>query len=579
MATSVEDLANRLSRVEEELRRVLARLDELTARGNEGPVPSGEASAAGPASMGLASATETAGPAPAPETAQGASAFFGRTLLALGGGFLIRALTDRGWLPPAGGVLLGLAYAAAWLVLADRAARSGQRASATVHGFAGALLVYPLLWEVTTRFRLLTAGAAVALGAVFLAATVVVAGRRGLAPVNWLATLLALGTTFGLFFPTRDILAVTFGLLAIAVVVEGLALRDHQPGLRWPAAALADIAVVTLVWLVTLPAGLPGDYPPVSPRLALLATLALPAVFFGGTVVQTLGRGRRVDAFEVAQGTLALALGFGGGLEVLRSRGEPPTTLGLAGLALGVLCYWAAFAFVERRHAHASSFYLYSAAGGVLTLFASRVLLGSAGAVLAWCGLAVLMTILGRRFSRLTLGVHGVVYLVAAALTAGLLGDATRALTGSLPVGPLSGHALTVLVTALVLYAARLDRGPDASWWKRLPGIVAATIGVWGLGGLVVVTLVARVGPLASEPSALATLRTGVLSLLAVGLAEAARRASLPELGLLVYPLLALTGLKVLGEDLPAGNPATLFMSFAFYGTALILAPRRLRRE
>jgi hypothetical protein len=46
----------------------------------------------------------------------------------------------------------------------------------------------------------------------------------------------------------------------------------------------------------------------------------------------------------------------------------------------------------------------------------------------------------------------------------------------------------------------------------------------------------------------------------------------------LVYPLLVLTGVKFILEDFRAGRPATLFVSFALYGLALIVGPRLCRR-
>src|SRR5512142_1776934 len=65
-------------------------------------------------------------PPPAAETSTLASgsllALLGRTVLALGGGFLIRALTESGALSTGLGVALGLAYGAGWLLLALRGA-------------------------------------------------------------------------------------------------------------------------------------------------------------------------------------------------------------------------------------------------------------------------------------------------------------------------------------------------------------------------------------------------------------------------------------------------------------------------
>jgi hypothetical protein len=82
----------------------------------------------------------------------------------------------------------------------------------------------------------------------------------------------------------------------------------------------------------------------------------------------------------------------------------------------------------------------------------------------------------------------------------------------------------------------------------------------------------------ATAPAVLPTLRTAALALLAVGLGAAARRWPLPELAWLVYPVLALGGLKLLTEDLREGRPATLFLSLVLYGGALIAAPRLRKR-
>jgi hypothetical protein len=60
-------------------------------------------------------------------------------------------------------------------------------------------------------------------------------------------------------------------------------------------------------------------------------------------------------------------------------------------------------------------------------------------------------------------------------------------------------------------------------------------------------------------------------------LAFADRAWRFVEGGWLVYPLLGLTGMKFLLEDIRVGRPATLVVSFALYGLALVVAPR-LRR-
>jgi hypothetical protein len=74
----------------------------------------------------------------------------------------------------------------------------------------------------------------------------------------------------------------------------------------------------------------------------------------------------------------------------------------------------------------------------------------------------------------------------------------------------------------------------------------------------------------------LATIRTAVLSMLAVGCARLSR-ARFSAMGRLAYPLLAATGVKLLVIDLRSSRASTLFAALACYGLALVLVPR-LRR-
>jgi hypothetical protein len=111
----------------------------------------------------------------------------------------------------------------------------------------------------------------------------------------------------------------------------------------------------------------------------------------------------------------------------------------------------------------------------------------------------------------------------------------------------------------------------------RAPQLLLALLVVLALGKAAQALLWAALGPrLAGDPGVAAALRTAVLAALALGLA-AARRASWPELGWLVYPLLALGGVKLLLQDLREGRPATLVLSLALYGAVLVLASRLVK--
>jgi hypothetical protein len=86
-------------------------------------------------------------------------------------------------------------------------------------------------------------------------------------------------------------------------------------------------------------------------------------------------------------------------------------------------------------------------------------------------------------------------------------------------------------------------------------------------------------GGVVVDPAALAPLRTLVLAVAAILLAWICRFPRLKEAAWLVYPVLIAGGIKLLLEDVRAGRPMTLVISFALFGGALILAPRLVRRS
>ena len=140
--------------------------------------------------------------------------------------------------------------------------------------------------------------------------------------------------------------------------------------------------------------------------------------------------------------------------------------------------------------------------------------------------------------------------------------------------------ALVVLGVCAALPVA--THGKTWGRFSRAPKVVLLVTFLLGAGGIVV-SLGARVLPTGEgsgpDPGALATLRTGVLALAALLLAQMGRWKAMPEASWLVYAVLAAGGVKLLLEDLRAGRAATLFISLALYGGALILAPRLARRR
>jgi hypothetical protein len=514
---------------------------------------------------------------PAADSGPGLLALSGQTVLALAGAYLIRALTDAGMLSPLGGVALGLAYALLFTLLADRAAAGGQTLRADFHALASVLIAYPLLWETSTRLGILAPSAALAALVGMFAAGAAVATRHHLSWLLWVGTCVAVATAAALLVATQELAPAILALLTIAALVEAVALRGPWPSLRFVPALALDAAVLVLAWLAGRPSGLPEGYPPINPVAAAAVALALPAVYIVSIAIRTLRLERAVGAFDVVQGSAALALGFFGAERIWAASGGSGLALGLAGSLLGLLGYAVAFAYVERRTGQATNFYFYSTAGGVLVLLESSLLLGAGGRALVWSALGLAGVWLGRDLDRMTLRVHGVVFLCAAAVSSGALGAATHDLLGPARAELPTAFGWLSTAAALGCYRA-LATDRVVSGWKRIPHAIAAALAAWLVAGILVAEAAHLLG-LATRPAALATLRSGALAMFAVGLAAASRRFVLVELGWLVYPLLALGGLKLVAEDLPAGRAAALFVSFVVYGAALIAAPRLLRRS
>ncbi|MDH3415766.1 MAG: hypothetical protein OEM64_05580, partial [Gammaproteobacteria bacterium] len=115
-----------------------------------------------------------------------------------------------------------------------------------------------------------------------------------------------------------------------------------------------------------------------------------------------------------------------------------------------------------------------------------------------------------------------------------------------------------------------------------VPQLIVLALSVWEVGGLMVVFLapaLAAVGGADANPAILAALRTAILSAASVTLALSSRFKRWPEARWLVYPVLLMVGVKLLLEDFPNGQPATLFVALALVGSALLLVAKLLSRD
>jgi hypothetical protein len=102
---------------------------------------------------------------------------------------------------------------------------------------------------------------------------------------------------------------------------------------------------------------------------------------------------------------------------------------------------------------------------------------------------------------------------------------------------------------------------------------VCVVVGVAGVLVVAAQPLLAR-SDVTSQAGVVATLRTGVLALGALGVAWLGGRVGTRACGVLLYPLLGWGALKLLIEDFRTSPPLLLVVAFAIYGGALIVGPR-----
>jgi hypothetical protein len=499
----------------------------------------------------------------------------GRSLLGLAGAYLLRALTESGTFAPQAGVAIGLLYALLWLVWAARTP-AARRIETALRSLTSVLVLSPLLWEATLRFHAISTWTAGAILLVFTVFGLAVSWRKDLLVVATITTLAGLGTAAALLMATHDVLPFTFVFLATAAAVEASACLDHWLSERWLAATTADLSVLLATWLVTNARGLPEAYAPIPHSWLLAAQALLLAIYLSSTIVRTLLRGFTFTAFETAQCALAFLIGVGGGLQL----SNQSSVVGALALACAAACYAVSFALLDRGGSHGRNFYTYSTFGILLALAGSRILLSGAAASGVWLALAIGCIWAGGFFGRLTLQVHGGVYLLLALGSSGAVQQAgdfllgTAAWPGERPAAIGAGALAAALCYLLAARHARVERG---TWSLQAFRLAVAGALVWLAAGIAAGALTTAYHALygaGASHAYCATLHTGVLAAAALLLAWAGTRWNRLELSRLIYPVMIAGAYRLVMDDLHQDRKAALFLSLLLYGAALMALPR-----
>jgi hypothetical protein len=505
----------------------------------------------------------------------------GKTLVIIGGAFVLRAVTSAGVVAPPLGAALGVLYALSWYVMAARSAARGATPAAVWHGIAGTIIAFPLLYETTVKFGIFeplpTAGTTVLVTAVGL----FVAWQRRVGLLAVIVTLAAAATLVALAQGTGAPVPFVTVLLLLALATGWIGYTRGWTGPVWLAAIPAELMVLLLTGIV-MKADAERAAELVSHGALVSLQLGLVVLFVGSFAVRTLRGAADIGGTELPLGLGAIAIGLGGAIAVA---GEMPIValpVGLVAAIIAAFLYALSFTLVDRSDRR-RNFLFYSSVALVHAYVAALLLLPAQLLAFVLAAGAVAMAAVGAHFERATLNVHGAVYACGAAIGSGLLLLSVRAMTlPELAPQTAIGAAMPAALAGAILYCLFPVAAHGRTWGRitDLPKVLVLAVALVGTAGMLTLLIA---GMLPSEgdvvhAGALAVLRTGLLAVGALALAGLARTDRLRQAAWLVYPVLVAGGIKLLIEDLRVGSPALLVASFAIYGGTLIAAPQ-LRRD
>ncbi|MDH3336354.1 MAG: DUF2339 domain-containing protein [Gammaproteobacteria bacterium] len=508
-----------------------------------------------------------------------ASTLIGSVLLIFGGAYLLRAITDLNVVPTAFGILLGASYALLWLFVAHRkAGNEDERASAMFYGGASIFLALPLLVEANTRFELLSGQQTVVALALFCALAMLVAVTRNLRSLGWLVTAGGIVTAFVVLNASRAAVAVPAFLIILGLGSLWAVYVRQWIGPQWLGALGANTGVVVLLLIST------SDQWSTEPLTPFLLGAALLVTYLVSFALRSHVRGQNVGIFETLQALLAVGIVFWAASVAAQAGQLALATVGAWVVVIGACAYGLAFT-PETRSARGRNFYFHSALGLALVVAGTALAMSPAIAAAAWSLMALAMAWFSGRFGRVALSLQCTFLLLAAGVGSGILTTGLEALAGDAsalwpPFVP--WHLIIALTTVACLFIPVAQHSDRWGVLSGAPQLIVLALSVWEVGGLMVVYLapaLAGVGGADANPAILAALRTAVLSAASVTLALSSRFKRWPEARWLVYPVLLVVGVKLLLEDFPNGQPATLFVALAVVGGALLLVAKLLSRD
>jgi hypothetical protein len=504
--------------------------------------------------------------------AGGAFSVLGKAMLGVAGAYLLRAVAESSSLPRTAVAAVAIVYALGWLVWASRV-KAGDWLAGTTFACTSALILAPMLWELTLRFNVLPAPVSAAVVCGFVLAASALAWKRDFAPVLWVANVTAVAIALTLAIASHQLAPFIAVLLLMVFIGEYGAGRDRETGLRVLVALAADVAIWALIYIYSSPASTRTDYPLIGTATLLAPGICLFLILGASLIYRTVVKEKKITVFETIETMIAFLLAACS----LIYFGPPPSAsaLGISCLVLSGTGYAAVFGYLtgfqERRNS------LVFASWSAALLLAGCLLCLPPMWQPVWLSVASISAVIASvRLQRLTLALHGMVFLLAAAGISGLLKEVLNALAGTLPGAPGIGVCV-VSVCAILCYAA-MKPCQEKSWTRQVISVAFASLAIGAVAALAVQGLVGfialRVLP---EAYHLAFIRTFTVCAAAIGLAFSGAHWHRMELTRIGYATLALLAVKLILEDLHHGHLAFIAGSIFLFAITLIVVPRVAR--